>query len=133
MIDRANAGTRGTVVRIDVTTALGHCLSQAAAKNGVSLALDAAGFIPGESTAASIAQVGVGVASTVNSIATGDTTGSVLGGAGTGVSVLVPIAKRAGWGIATALPVAGQVLNGLGTIKDLKSFNTDVQSCLAGQ
>jgi RHS repeat-associated protein len=126
----ARAG--GIIIRIKAAPTLGQCARQAIEKSLVSLALDAAGFIPGESTAVSLIQVGVGVASTVYSLAQGDMTGSVLGGAGTGVSALVPIAKKAGWGLANALPVAGTVLNAVGTFIDLNKFNTNFQGCLAG-
>ena len=126
----ARAG--GIVVRINAVPTLGQCASQAAKKSAVSLGLDAAGFIPGESIAVSSIQVGVGLASTAYSLAQGETTGSILGGAGTAASVLGPIAKQAGWGVAKALPFIGTGLNVAGTLNDLNTFNTNFQGCLAG-
>jgi hypothetical protein len=126
------ARANGIMVKSTLTPTQAQCTSQALAKNGVSLALDAAGFIPGESTFNAALQVGVGVTSTVYSATQGDTTGSIMGAAGTGLSVFGPIAKQAGWGVAKAVPWAGTLLNVAGTVKDVNSFDADFQSCLAG-
>ncbi len=131
VLQQMAARANGIIVRINAPPKLDQCWDQAIMKNAPSLGVDVIGFIIPEGHAA--AEIGLGVASTAYSVATGDTTGSALGVAGTGVSVLGPIAKRAGWGVATLLPGVGQAINGLGTIRDLKSFNTDFQSCLAGQ
>ncbi len=105
-----------------------HCAGQALKKNAVSLTLDAVGFVPGESTAATLFQVGVGVTSTVYSATQQDTSGSFMGIAGIQLTAFYPFATQAGWGIAKSVPIAGTLLNVVSTGKDAWGHAFCIQS-----
>lgn len=74
--------------------------------NGVSLLLDAAGFIPGESQLAAGAQTLVGFTSIANRIVHSDGTGAGLGSTGTVLTVI----GNQGRGVAAAISVGMTVL-----------------------
>jgi RHS repeat-associated protein len=87
------------------------CAVETLKKNGVSLALDAAGFIPGESQVAATVQLGVSAASFTNSLMTGSgnnaaigATSSIVGAQITGVGMA---AKSMGVSWAKAVPWIG--------------------------
>ncbi len=107
------------------------CAGETLKKNGVSLALDAAGFIPGESQLAAGAQTAVAGASFVNSLYQKDAygaTSAVVGGQITGVGWA---ATRVGASWAKAVPVVGYFFNAVGTGRDLWSTYGDYQSCMS--
>jgi hypothetical protein len=111
------------------------CLGDAIKKNGVALALDAAGvgagFLPGGDLVVAGVQMGIGAASTVNSAIGGDAPGAVTGIAGFQLSAMVPAAR---WGFvgAKAVPFLGAVVSAAGGLNDLWSSCKDYQSCMAG-
>jgi len=108
-----------------------QCAGEALKKNGVSLALDAAGFIPGESQFAAGAQTVVAGASFANSLYQKDAygaTSAVIGGQITGVGWA---ATQVGASWAKAVPVVGYVFNGIGTARDLWSTYGDYQTCMS--
>ncbi len=120
----------------------GHCLGQALGKNGVALALDAAGvgagFLPGGAAIVAVAQIGVGAASTVNSAMSAGKPGEegrlALGGAissifGMQLSALAPIAKDFGVG-AKAVPGLGSILSAGGVLGDLWQTYRDYEACM---
>jgi len=109
-----------------------QCAQQTLAKNALGIGLDIAGFIPGESLAVTVAQVGIGTVSAVNSAANGDVTGAFGGIAGVQIAALAPVAKSAGWGMAKSIPGIGTILNMGLTGRDLYNAYADYQSCLAG-
>lgn len=108
------------------------CLQQALGKNGVSLGLDIAGSIPGEGTAASIAQYGVSLASAVNSAKTNDTTGGLLAAGGMTTSLVSALASATGaqHGVLKAVPFVGTIFNILGAKHDLSGVAKDYQECM---
>ena len=99
--------------------------------NGVSLLLDAAGFIPGESQLAAGAQTLVGFTSIANSIVHSDGTGAGLGSTGTVLTVTGVAAEGMGMAWAKAIPVAGYVVNGVASARDLYNTGSDVAKCLS--
>jgi len=107
------------------------CLQEALGKNGISLGLDAAGFIPGESQAAAGVQLGVAGASYVNSLANKDASGavtSVIGGQITGVGM----AQHALTGSAgKAIPFVGYGVNTYSTLHDLGAAQKDYDACMS--
>ena len=121
-----------------------QCAGAALKKNAVSLAFDAAGvgagFLPGGDAVVAIAQIGVGVGSTVNSALSANTTtaegqratGGALGSIfGIQLAALAPAAKYAGVG-AKAVPVLGALVSLAGGLNDLYQTGADYQACLAG-
>ena len=112
-----------------------QCAEQALKKNGVALGLDAAGigagFLPGGDLVVAGAQVGIGVASTVNSAVGGDATGSMTAIFGFQLSAMEPAAKWAGMG-ARAIPFLGTALSVASTVRDVAVAYGDYQSCMAG-
>ncbi|HLH33668.1 MAG TPA: hypothetical protein VKX41_03275 [Alloacidobacterium sp.] len=109
-----------------------QCARQTLAKNALGIGLDVAGFIPGENLAVTVAQVGIGTVSAVNSAANGDSTGAFGSIAGLQLAALAPVAKSAGWGVAKSIPGIGTILNVGLTGRDLYNAYNDYQSCLAG-
>jgi hypothetical protein len=114
-----------------------HCIGQSLRNgNGTSLALDAAGFIPGEkllgATAGVVTMVGIGVTSTVNSAMNGDLTGSLSGIAGTQLAAIAPAAKYAGISLAESIPGIGTLLNVGVTARDAYHTYQAYQGCMAG-
>ena len=96
------------------------CAGQAIQENGVALALDAAGFIPGEKVlkavrdprlASALYGIALGSASTVSSAMSGDTSGSLMSIAGLQLSALAPVARDIGGGLAKGVPILGTALN----------------------
>jgi len=117
------------------TTKQQQCAVETLKKNGVSLALDAAGFIPGESQLAATVQLGVSAASFTNSLMTGSgnnaaigATSSIVGAQITGVGMA---AKSMGVSWAKAVPWIGYGVNALATLNDLSSAYGDYQSCMS--
>ncbi len=112
-----------------------QCAAQAIAKNAVSLGLDAAGvgagFLPGGDLAVAGVQMGLGVASTVNSAVSGDAPGSIGSVFGLQLSALAPAAKWAGVG-AKAVPFLGAAVSAAGALNDPWSTYKDYQGCMAG-
>lgn len=112
-----------------------HCLRVAGQKNGVALSLDAAGigagFLPGGDLVVAGAQMGIGVASTINSSVSGDAPGAVTGVFGFQLAAMVPAAKWAGMG-AKAIPFIGTALSVASTVRDGAVAYGDYQSCMAG-
>jgi hypothetical protein len=110
------------------------CAKQALKKNAVSLSLDVAGvgagFLPGGDLVVAGAQMGIGVASTVNSAVGGDTRGAMTSIFGFQVSAMVPAAKWAGVG-AKAVPVLGAAISTFGAASDAWNTYQDYQSCMA--
>lgn len=115
----------------DRTSKVFKCLGEAAKSNGVSIALDLAGFIPGEGLAGAITQLSIGIVSTVNSAAHQDASGSFMSIAGIHLTVLAPFAKQAGWSFAKAVPIAGTLLNVVSTGSDLNTARRDYLACMA--
>lgn len=113
-----------------------HCLGAAGQKNGVALSLDVAGigagFLPGGDLVVAGAQMGIGVASTVNSSVGGDVPGAVTGVFGFQLAAMVPAAKWAGMG-AKAIPFLGTALSVASTVRDAAVAYGDYQTCMAGQ
>ena len=109
-----------------------QCFRQAVAHNSVSLALDAAGFIPGEGVPKAVTQLGVGLAGVANSAIQKSGSGVFLGIAGIHLTALEPFAKEAGWSVAKAVPVAGTLLNVGATLYDLSSVGKDYRACING-
>ena len=114
-----------------------HCIGQALSNgNGTSLALDAAGFFPGEkllgATAGVVTMIGIGVTSTVNSAINGDLTGSLSGIAGTQLAAIAPAAKYAGISLAESISGIGTLLNIGVTARDAYHAYQGYQSCIAG-
>ena len=112
-----------------------QCALQTLKKNGVSLALDAAGFIPGESQVMAGVQLGVSAASFTNSLMTGTgnnaaigATSSIVGAQITGVGMA---AKSMGVSWAKAVPWIGYGVNALATLNDLSSAYGDYQTCMS--
>jgi hypothetical protein len=99
----------------------GEALFANKAKNMVSLALDAAGFIPGAGLAHTVVQLGVGITGTVNSAIHEDLAGSFMGIAGIHLTALEPLAK--------SIPVLGTGLNAVGTVKDIGETVRDYLQC----
>ena len=93
-----------------------------ARQDGVALGLDAVGFIPGEGTAAAVAQYGIATASFFNSAYHGDSTGTKLGMAG-GLTAIVSGVQStmppAAW--AKAIPIVGYIANTAASINDATS------------
>lgn len=108
-----------------------HCFQQATGKNGVSLALDGAGFVPGEGIAAAGVQYGVATASAVNSASQGDTFGRNMGAAGEVVSVVSAVNSLGPETWGKAIPFAGTVVNGVATAHDLSGTSKDYQTCMS--
>jgi len=107
------------------TTKQQQCAVETLKKNGVSLALDAAGFIPGESQLAATVQLGV--SGSGNNAAIGATS-SIVGAQITGVGMA---AKSMGVSWAKAVPWIGYGVNALATLNDLSSAYGDYQSCMS--
>jgi hypothetical protein len=104
-----------------------QCALQTLKKNGVSLALDAAGVIPGESQVMAGVQLGVSAASFINSLMTASdnpngaaigATSSIVGAQITGVGMA---AKSIGVSWAKAIPWVGYGVNALATLNDLSA------------
>ncbi len=110
---------------------LGGCAGAALGKNGLGLASDVAGLIPGEGVVKGTAEVGLGVAAIVDAVVNGDTPGTVMGTAGVALSVLKPYAKRAGWAYATDIPVAGKFLAAAGLLYDLGRTAGETYNCMS--
>jgi RHS repeat-associated protein len=108
------------------------CSGEAVGNNVASLALDAAGFIPGEGIAKALTQISVGIVGTVYSASQKDVTGSFLGIAGIHLSALEPMAVDAGGSLAKAIPVAGTALNTFTTGRDLRQIGKDYKKCMNG-
>jgi hypothetical protein len=83
--------------------------------------LDAAGFIPGEGSAAAGIQYGVATASAVKSAVHGDTFGRNLGAGGELVSIIAAVNSLGPATWAKAIPFVGIVVNGVATAHDLSS------------
>lgn len=113
-----------------------QCAAKALKDNGVALALDGAGFIPGEkllgATGGVITMVGIGISSTVNSAVNGDLAGSLSGVAGTQLAAMAPAAKYAGISLAESIPGIGTLLNLGVTARDASHLYQDYQDCLVG-
>jgi RHS repeat-associated protein len=109
-----------------------HCAARALSKNALSLTTDALGFIPGESLANTVFQLGVGITGTVNSAINRDVAGSLGGIAGIHVAAFAPFAKEAGWSIAKSVPGFGMLLNGAFTLRDLIQVGSEIQKCASG-
>ncbi len=107
-----------------------QCAGQALKDNGISLAVDAAGFIPGEGAGKALFDIGLGIVGTVDSAMKRDASGAFMGIGGIHLAALEPLAKDAGWGIAKALPGLGTALNVFATGKDLYGAYKDYQSCV---
>ena len=90
-----------------------------AKKGAIPLALDAAGFVPGESQTVAAVQTLVGFGSIVNSMAQGDWTGAGIGATGTVTTVAGLAATGMGVSWAKAIPVVGYGVNAVGTAYDL--------------
>ena len=107
------------------------CARKTLRKNAISLGLDAVGFIPGEGIAATLGQIGVGTASTINSASSGDSGGAFANIAGLQLAALAPAARIAGLGVAKSIPLLGTALNVVSTGRDVYSAYGDYQGCLA--
>ena len=131
VVDPAQARIAALVQGVANDTKSVKCLQEALGKNGISLGLDAAGFIPGESQAAAGAQLGVAGASYVNSLANKDANGavtSVIGGQITGVGM----AQHSLTGSAgKAIPFVGYLVNGYATLHDLGAAQKDYDACMS--
>lgn len=110
-----------------------QCAEQALKKNAVALSLDAAGvgagFLPGGDLVVAGAQMGIGVASTVNSAVGGDAPGAVTSIFGFQLAAMAPAAKWAGVG-AKAVPFLGAVVSAAGGLNDAWHTYQDYQSCM---
>lgn len=109
-----------------------HCAADALAKNALALATDGLGFIPGESLANTVFQVGIGITGTINSSIHQDTTGALGGIASIHMAAFTPFAKEAGWSIAKSVPGFGMLVNGAFTLRDLLQLQKDYKACLSG-
>lgn len=121
-----------------------YCAGIVLKKDGVALSLDAAGdaaaFIPGGGFAVAGVQMGVAVASTVNSASHRDVQGSLAGIVGFQLAPLGSAAKYAAKGageagltsFSEAIPFAGGVVSAYSTIHDVVVAYADYQSCMAG-
>jgi hypothetical protein len=107
------------------------CAQEALGKNGVSLTLDAAGFIPGEGFAAAGVQTGVATASALNSASHGDKFGTYAGITGMELALPGAAMKSAGVSAAKAVPFVGTGVNALATLHDLGSANKDYKACMS--
>jgi RHS repeat-associated protein len=132
-----NSGGGGGGAPNNGTSKQQQCALQTLKKNGVSLALDAAGFIPGESQVMAGVQLGVSAASFTNSLMTASdnpngaaigATSSIVGAQITGVGMA---AKSMGVSWAKAVPWIGYGVNALATLNDLSSAYGDYQSCMS--
>jgi RHS repeat-associated protein len=94
-----------------------NCLLEALRKNGLSLAIDVAGLIPGESLAKTLFDIGSGVVGSMNSL--NDYPGFFMGIAGIEISALKPLAKDIGGGLAKGIPILGTGLNVVSTGRDV--------------
>lgn len=108
-----------------------RCVAQALKKNGISLGLDAAGFIPGEGLAAAGIQYGIATASAVNSAVHGDTLGRNMGAAGEFVSIIAAVNSLGPTTWGKAIPFVGYIVNGIATTHDLSSTYKDYQTCMS--
>lgn len=115
------------------------CLGSALSKNAVSIAFDvagvAAGFVPGGDGAVAVAQLYVGVGSTVNSASTyggsaRDKAGLGLNFGSLGTALVTPAAKATGV-LAKSVPILGAVISAAGAINDGISVYNDYQACIA--
>jgi hypothetical protein len=97
------------------------CAGQALKENGLSLALDGVGFIPG----GELLDLAVGIVGTVVSAVQQDTTGFSLGIAGIHATVLAPAIK----GVERAIPL----INVLATANDLVNTSKAYSKCTSGQ
>jgi hypothetical protein len=89
------------------------------------MALDYAGFIPGEGVAHSLFGIALGMVSTPISAAHGDTTGAFGGIVGIHLSALELTGSK-------AVPVVGTILNGAQTIRDWNNIPEDYNKCMSG-
>lgn len=111
------------------------CNLSTAKKNGIALGLDyagvGAGFLPAGELAVAGVQMGIGVASTVNSSIGGDVPGAVTSIFDFQLSAMEPAAKLTGVG-ARAVPFLGAVVSAAGFLNDALNGYKDYQSCMAG-
>jgi len=121
-----------------------HCAATALKKNGVALALDAAGvgarFLPGGDLVVAGAGIAIGTASVVKGAMSANTTTPegqlATGGAIAGIfdiqlAALAPAAKWAGMG-AKAVPFLGALVSAAGGAIDLYQTGADYAACMAG-
>jgi RHS repeat-associated protein len=120
------------------------CAGKALKKNAFSLALDVAGFLPGGSLAGGFFQMGVDVASTIDSARKGDAVGAMVYGIGGFHTDAIQTAYRAGgFGAARgllksvgrsgakAVPIFGTFLNLASTLKDVWDTYGDYTQCMS--
>lgn len=115
------------------------CAGQALKKNAASLAFDAAGvaagFLPGGDAVVSLAQVGVGIGSTVNSAISSNTRTAegkrALAGTFGGIFGIQLAALAPAFPAVKAIPVIGAAFSVAGAVADLYQVNVDYQACLA--
>lgn len=120
-----------------------QCLGASAKKNGVSLALDAAGaLIPGASTASTLGKLGVGAAAMVNSAVTanrnqpgGFVASLSLGIADFHLSSAAPLVQQYSnvSNVAKAIPFVGNLVSLTAAGLDAYNAYSDYQDCRAGK
>jgi hypothetical protein len=98
-----------------------RCAAQALKENGVGLALDGVGFIPG----GQLFDLGVGIVGTVVSAAQEDETGAFLGIVGIHATALAPVIK--------AVERAAPIINVLATANDLVNTYQAYSKCTSEQ
>jgi hypothetical protein len=113
------------------------CIQNALLKGAGSTALDAVGFVPGESQTVAAVQTLVGFGSIVNSMAHQDWTGAGIGTTGTVTTVAGLAVGEMGVSWAKAVPGIGLGVNTIGTGLDLiKTISAGYQAykaCMNGQ
>jgi hypothetical protein len=131
--DPDNARILALAQGISRDTKFAKCFDETLGKNGVSLGLDAAGFIPGEGLAHAGYQYVIALASSGNSIMHGDIVGRNMGAAGSAVSLVDAVNNiepgAPAW--AKAVPFVGTIVNGIATAHDLSSAYKDYQACMS--
>ncbi|WP_084251237.1 RHS repeat domain-containing protein [Sphingomonas pruni] len=124
-------GSNGTACGVfKPRTKVDMCMDESARESGIALVLDLAGFIPGESQAVALFQLGVASGAIINGTFHGDFFGMSAGGvayANTTASQGVKVGSQA----ARAIPGIGIAVNGVATIHDVISAVKAFNRCMA--
>jgi hypothetical protein len=110
------------------------CAASTLLNKGGATFLDALGIIPGEGNILAGVQAGAGLISAGMAVFGKDSTPADFGLSGAGLGLTwVNTLKTIGGSAGKAVPIAGNILSGYSTYRDIKGMNAYYNDCMAGK
>lgn len=111
-------------------TKVDMCLDKAARETGISIVLDLAGFIPGESQAVALFQLTIAPGALINGAFHGDLFGMSAAGAAYSNTAASQAVKSGGFAATRAIPFVGLAVNGAATYHDVSAAVAAYNRCM---